>query len=208
MARVFIYDSDATVDDQGQAVEFAMDGGFKPSSPMRLHGGPRGDQRNVSYEFVVSGTAGLSMDLEWYQEFFNDHPWINLPQSLPQYFTPQASAGINPKPQARRFPGAGSEYPWAREQVAIAGDDGAIAHFNITRTVTAAGGSPEPSADCRYFPMLVHALWCRIQIRPTSAEPWPRLRIFAHGGGLDDIASYTERANLPFSWSVPAAEEE
>ena len=204
MARILIYDTDATVDDAGQALEHAMDGNFKPTVPMRLHGGPSGDQRNISYEFVVSSDAGLSITLEWYQEFFNDHPWVNLPTQLPVNFVQQATPGINPKPAGRVFPGAASEYPWAREQVAIAGAAGAIDHYDITRTVTNAGGAANPDADCRYFQMLVHALWCRIQIRPTSAAPYPRVRIYAHCGGLDNIAAYTERQLLPFSWQVPS----
>lgn len=208
MARILIYDSDATVDDAGQAVEMTMDGNFKPSSPMRLHGGPKGDQRNVSYEFVISSELGLSIDLEWYQAFFNDHPMVNLPLSLPLNFRQQATPGINPKPGGRIFPGSSGEYPWAREQIAIAGAAGAIDHYDITRAIASAGGVAEPSADCRYYPMLVHALWCQVQVRPTSAAPWPRVRIFAHGGGLDNIASYTERQLLPFSWAVQGGADE
>lgn len=184
-----------------------MDGNFKPSSPVRLHGGPKGDQRNISYEFVISSATGLTATFEWYQAFFNDHPWVNLPTALPQSFRQQATPGINPKPGGRVFPGSLGEYPWAREQIAIAGADGVINHYNIVRTMTDVGAVAEPEADCRYFPMLVHSLWCHIQVRPTSAAPYPRLRIFAHIGGLGNLAAYTERQLLPFSWAVQGHEE-
>lgn len=176
---------------------------------MRAHGGPKGDQRNISYEFVLSGEpTGEDIDFEWYQEFFNDHPWINLGASLPEGFR-QIFTPVNPAlayPTDRVFPNSGALYPWAREQVAIAGAAGAIDHYNVTRTIADVSVPSATGADCRYFPMLVHTMWVRIAIRTTTAAPaggYPRLRIYGHGGGLTDIEAYSERIDQVFDWTVP-----
>jgi hypothetical protein len=179
---------------------------------MRCHGGPRGDQRNISYEFVLSGDPiSSALDFEWYQEFFNDHPWVNLGASLPdgfrQVFTPATPARAYP--DARVFPGSAENYPWAREQVAIAGAAGAIDHYNVTRAIASMSVPMASGADIRYFPMLVHTMWVRIAIRTTTATPaggYPHFRIYGHAGGLTEIEAYSERISTIFDWAVPAAE--
>lgn len=212
MARVLIYDSRATEDSQSRGIEMSLqENVFKTTYPMRAHGGPKGDQRNISYEFILSGDpVGQEIDLEWYQEFFNDHPHVNLGSTVPPGFRSAYPAGIAPPsfPDPRIFPGSGAAYPWAREQVAIAGAAGVIDHYNITRNVASVSVPEAQSADCRYFPMLVHTLWVRIKIRTTTASPaggYPRLRIYAHGGGLTDIEAISERIDQVFSWDPTEA---
>lgn len=208
MARILIFDSEATEDNNGGAVSMALSqNSWVTSQSMRCHGGPGGDKRNVSYEFVLSGNpVGASIDLEWYQTFFNDHPWVNLPVALPPEFQQVFPAGSTPPamPSTRVFPESGAEYPWAREQIAIAGAAGVIDHYNITRNVAGMAVPAAGQADCRYFPMMVHTLWTRLQIRTTTdLASYPRLRVYAHGSGLTDVAAYTERINKVFSWVIP-----
>jgi hypothetical protein len=208
MSRVLIYDSEATEDTQGNDPEQGLvTNEWKRSYPMRCHGGPKGDQRNVSYEFVLAGNPiSTAIDLEWYQEFFNDHPWVNLSTALPAEFR-QVWVEPPPFPTQRVFPGSGAEYPWAREQVAIAGAAGVIDHYNITRNVASMSVPSGEGADCRYFPMLVHTLWARIAVRTTTAlGSYPRLRIYGHTGGIGEVEEYTERTSKPFAWAVPFAE--
>jgi hypothetical protein len=214
MARILIYDSEKTVEDAGQAVDMALsENEWKTSVPVRAHGGPKGDQRNISYEFILSGNPlSTAIDFEWYQEYFNDHPWVNIGSNLPTGFRQVFPEGSPPSgyPGSRVFPGSGAEYPWAREQVAIAGAAGVIDHYNITRNVAGMSVPGADGADCRYFPMLVHTLWVRIAIRTTTAQPvggYPQFRIFAHGGGLTDIEAYSERIDEVFAWEVPLPEE-
>jgi len=206
MARILIFDSTATQNDADEPVEMGLARNvYATSMPVRMHGGPSGDQRHVSYEFIVSSDEGFSTNIEWYQEFFNDHPWVNMPSALPASF--RATTIIPARPTYRVFPGSSNSMPWAREQVAIAGAAGVIDHYDITRVITTAGVAKWPDADCRYYPMLVHALWVRIKIRVTDAgsgdlPDYPRIRVFAHAGGLGNIASYTERSTRPFSGRV------
>lgn len=208
MARIPIFDSVAVVGNQGIAVDngLAQDS-WVPSRPVRLTGGLAGDQRNISHEFVLSGDSLSAWDIEWYQEFWGDTPYVNVvgPENIPPAMRQGASVG--PFPVERVFPGSGAAYPWAREQIAIAGLAGVIAHYDITRQVTmtvpAIGG-----AHCKWFPMLVHGYWTRLQVRTTTATAGvtlPRLRIFAHVGGATNIAEYTERIDVPFDWGIPEA---
>jgi len=211
MARILIFDNTATVDDAGNDVEMGptVQNQWRTSQAVRCHGGQSGDQRNISYELVVDSDAGYNTTIEWYQEFFNDHPWVNLTtEVLRPYFNYTATTQPAAMPSTRVFPASTGEYPWAREQVAIAGAAGIINHFNIVRTVTNAGGEARPSADCRYYPMLVHTLWTRIKLRATDAGAqigdeyvYPRIRMYAHIGGLGELAEFTERQLLPFSWA-------
>jgi hypothetical protein len=153
---------------------------------------------------VLSGTPiSTNVTFEWYQEFFNDHPWVNLSSALPANFR-QAFTTPPAYPNVRVFPGSESDYPWAREQNAIAGAAGAISMYNVTRT-TANMFVPEvKNADCRYYAMFVHTLWVRIAIRTTtSLGTYPRFRIYAHAGGIGEEAEYAERISIPYGWATP-----
>jgi len=208
MSRIPIFDSAATEGSAGQPVDnpLAQDQ-WSYSRPVPLRSGPAGDQRNIAYEFVLSGEDYSAWDFEWYQSFWGDCPFVNLggaplPPSMRQ------TVAIGAFPLQRVFPDSLDGYPWAREQIAIAGLIGAINHYNITRYVTMTVPGPG-EADCRWFPMLVHAYWVRIHVRTTTALPQgattPRLRVFAHVGGASEIGEYTERQDKPFDWEIPEA---
>jgi len=206
MGRIPIFDSEASVGSNGLGVDHALaQDSWVISRPVRLTGGPAGDQRNISYEFVLSGLSLTDWAIEWYQSFWGDTPWVNLVSAvgLPQAM--RQGVPIGAFPDERVFPGSAAAYPWAREQIAVAGIGGIIAHYNILRQVTmtvpALGG-----ADCRWYPMLVHGYWTRLHIRTTTVTAdvvVPRLRVFAHVGGSTDIAEYTERIAEPFDWFIP-----
>lgn len=166
MARLIIFDSSAAVDSAGAAVDMALAATAKRSKAVRIFGSPQGDSRNLSYEFVLSGTPG-SYDIYWYQEFFNDEP------------------SLDAQPSARTFPGAGVDFPWSREQVQQLSGAGVIQHYNAERRILTM--SPGTTADCRWFPMCVHSLWVRLAIwTPTTLGVTPpKLRVFAHVGGYD-----------------------
>lgn len=203
MARIPIYDSIATLFSDGStAVDQALvTDDWKRSAGVRLSGGPAGDQRNVSYEFVLSGSVLTAFVFEWYQEFWGDYPYIwGAVENLP---SPMLPKNTTPMPTDRVFPGAPTSCPWAREQIAIAGAAGAIDHYDITRSTTMTVPAVN-SAHCKWLPMLVHGYWTRIAIRPTTTigDPAPRLRIYAHVGGHTDVGEYTEALSVPYNYGL------
>jgi hypothetical protein len=179
MARLIVFDSGATVDSAGAAVDMALASSAKRSKAVRGFGAPDGDSRHISWEFLLSGTPG-SYDIYWYQEFFNDEP------------------SLDAQPTVRTFPGADPTYSWAREQVQQLVGSGVIEHYNGERHILAM--SPGTTADVRWFPMLVHAYWTRLAIwTPTALGVTPpRLRVFAHVGGYDAQA-VLEAATTPYA---------
>lgn len=204
MARIPIFDSEAVEGSSGLLVEHSLSqNDWRTSRPVRLSG----DQRNVSYEFILSGRNLSAWALEWYQEFWGDNPYINIVGStgLPSGMRQDADISNN-FPGERVFPGSLASYPWAREQISLAGLAGAITHYNITRYVTMTVPSAG-NAECRWFPMLVHGYWVRLKIRTTTAtaqvSPLPQLRVYAHVGGASELAEYCERLAVPFDWVIP-----
>jgi len=176
MARLLIFDSAATVDSAGAAVDMAVTAAYKPTKAVRCFGAPDGDTRNVGFEFDLSGgTAGL-YDVLWYMEFYNDDPSLVT--------QPNVRTGIVVAP------------PWAREQTAEGGTSGAINHYNVERTIQ--DMSP---TDVRWFPMVVQTLWTRLEVKSANiaaAVSAPRLRIFAHVGGYDSQA-VLEAGTVPYA---------
>ncbi len=66
MARLLIFDSNATVDTEGNAVDMALSSSEKRSTALRLSG-----ERVVGFEFVLEGAAG-NVDLYWWVEQYSD----------------------------------------------------------------------------------------------------------------------------------------
>lgn len=66
MARLLIFDSNATVNTSGDPVDMALSSTEKRSSALLLS-----DQRVVGLEFVLEGAAG-NVELEWWVEQYSD----------------------------------------------------------------------------------------------------------------------------------------
>jgi hypothetical protein len=165
MARILIFDSGIAVDSNGNAVSMVLSSAAVRSKALHLFGTPDGDVRNISYEFILSGGTG-AINVYWYQEFFND------------------SASLKAQPSGREFPGANVAWAWAREQTAQLTGSGVIEHYNVERRIMSMNGAS--SADCRWFPMLVHSLWTRLAIwTPSTLAGSERLKVFASVGGYD-----------------------
>jgi hypothetical protein len=195
-ARIPIYDSVANATKPGgHTINHSLNQNtWRTSQPVRLFGGPGGDIRNVSFEFILSGDNVSSWDFEWYQEFFGDSPHIDRPNETLKY------------PTNRVFPHKEPNTPWCRETVSIAGAAGAIDHYEITRSLTMQNTNGAGYGHSLWFPMLVHGLWGRIKIRTTTAtggvSPLPILRIYAHIAGHTDVEHYVERLTAPWDYET------
>jgi hypothetical protein len=155
---------------------------YVPSYPVRLFGGgPGGDQKNISYEFLAyrgDGTAGTSL-FYWYQEFWNDSPSLGSP------------------PSARTFPGAPPNCGWAIDNTENVGSS-LITFTRATRESSLLYLTPE------YYPLLVYAYWVRLQIAFIDAVNPPNpdiiLRVWAHVGGHEE-SEYTESLTDPYAYN-------
>lgn len=185
MARIPIFDSEAAVGSDGEPVTMTLVGNQQVHS-VKFRCFADRDIRNLSYEFLLTGAGSATWNFTWYQEFYNDEPW------------PLGSSPVGlPYPTERTFPGATAGLPWSREQTEEAGGAGAIAHYNVTRTISLV----EP-ADSRHFPMLIQSLWTRLAITPTTVEAaYPRLRVWVLIAGHPQ-EKYLETLALPFRYNV------
>jgi hypothetical protein len=182
VARIPIFDSEATVDSAGNAINQSLVlATARRSMPVRLFGAADGMIQQVSFEFILNGAAG-NLTLQWYLEYFGDTPTVNS------------------FPSNRVFPGADPAWPWSREQSAESSGSGGINHYNVTRTIQSFNAAG--AADSRWFPMNVHALWCRLAVTPTAGilTPAQRLRIFAHCGGYGSEEAL-EALTVPYGYN-------
>jgi len=187
MARIPIFDSQATVGSADRAVEMAFVYNT-PVASMPFRCFATKDIRNITYEFFLSGLGTGAWEFQWYQEYFMDEPWPQGHSRAP---------GMYGYPTERTFPGAGTSLPWAREQSQELAGAGAINHYNVTRTITL----NEPS-DSRHLPMQIQALWTRIAITPTTNDsPYPRLRVWVSVAGHPQEL-YLETLATPFQYNV------
>lgn len=195
MAHFLIFDSSATVDSRGEALNMSLVPGaaVRTSMAVRLFGSPDGDTRHVGFEFNMLGPAGVNIDvpIRWRMQFFNDR------------LADPSAAASNAAQQTRyqSAPSAWRDAPiigyqnlaWASECVEIVGGAGAVTHFPATRLVTlnpSTGGDESGclnGLDSIYFPMTVHAMWVRLAVWQVTADvalpAANRLLIFAVAGG-------------------------
>lgn len=176
MAHLLIYDSAATVDADGNAINgaFAAPGAGVLAAtpiftkPVRLYGAPDGDISQVGFEFWV--TSDASFTLNWYMEFYNDRP-VDYP--LPTNHVAPLEV-----PTAA----------WAREQTEEVAGAGVVNHYNVARAINAAGGA---TRDVRYFPMVVHGLFVRLALYSAAAPiAGYAARVYAVVGGVDQQVVY------------------
>lgn len=169
MARILIFDSAATVDSVGNAVDMTFLGrgsAFMRTKAVRGFGAPDGDGRNIAFEFALFGGTSGAYDVTWFMEFYNDKP------------------SLDAQPATRD-----SGLPWAHEQSAEAAASGVVNHYDVYRTIQDMDTSG--AGDVRTFPMVMQSLWTRLGLRSTAvslAAVPPRLQIFALVGGYDSQA--------------------
>lgn len=218
MAHFLIFDSSATVDNRGEALDQSLaplgsvGAAVRTSKAVRLFGPPDGDIRHVGFEFNMLGPVDVSLDVQirWRLQFFNDR--IGAP-----------SAAASNAPGQYRYqsaPDAWRDAPiigyrnlaWASECVEIVGGAGAIAHYPATRLVTLNPGTGGDESGCPngldsvYFPMNVHAMWVRLAVwqaaTDTALPTTDRLLIFAVVGGYT-LPKLMEQSTTP--WAGGAA---
>jgi hypothetical protein len=187
MSRFLIFDTSAAVDSKGNTIDqavFSDAPNVKRSVPVRLYGAPDGDIRYLSLEFLLEAAAGVGevIPLLWAMEFQSDKPAIVIP-------TLRTDLNVTPT------------QPWGAEQTQETGGSGAVAHYDVTRTMSC-NTNIAALAVCKVVTLMVHALFARVKINvasaPTNAH---RLRIFAiMGGQVEESAA--EASQVPWIGSV------
>ena len=198
MARLFIYDSNATEDAAGNAVAMSLSNDvYRTTQPVRLYGCVDGPVNDIGYEVLFEGDRNVSsaapVELYWYQEFYNDAPSRGLPSA-------RVATGVSPM------------RGWSREQLQYA--DGTlvspstvltqIEHYDIRRHVILADGvtyfaDENTRARLLYFPVSVHAYFTRLKLAVHTLPAGTfRLRVWAVVGGQDQQTAQ-EALTVPYA---------
>ncbi len=193
MARILIFDSSPSLEGNPYDQSPLGDAGdIKRSAPVRLFT-HEGHIPNVSFEFLMVD-QNATLDLRWYQEFYTDHTHMGMDGVSARGTTGELNRNA-PRPTQRDFPGATSAMTWAREQVAIVGAGGAIAHFDALRSMTLTDN------QARYFPMEVHSLWMRLAVYAIAPVGNTAVRIWANVAGLAE-SKWLREQTVPYNYAV------
>jgi len=194
VAHILIFDSDATELEDGSAADMSLAAvsDEKASMPVRLFAA-NGHIENISYEFLYRDVnGGADVDLQWYQQFYNDRSHVGEPD-LPNG---QGNAGHR-APTTRTFPGTNPVDAWAREHTEeVTAGTGTTDHYAITRQVTMSANS------CAYFPMIVHGMWVSLRILTTTVGFPGRLIVFAVTGGVGATDYLENTLTAPYQYIV------
>jgi len=198
VARLLIFDSNATVDAGGNVIkdysgvpvlgtlnDVSIPSKTFVTQPVRLSGALDGPAPEVLYEFLFDGGPAVApadwIDLSWWQEFYND----GLARQLPSLRT---AAGVNPN------------FGWPRETVQYGAAPTSPSDLIRTRVevyepvrhiVLADGYNYFVQDDNHSFLIAcpVSGLYARLAFALGASGPWPvntyRLRVWAMLGGYD-----------------------
>lgn len=199
MARLLIFDSNATVDAGGNVIkdyngvnvlgtlnDVSIPSKTFATQPVRLYGALDGPVTEVPYEFLFEGGPAVAptdwLDLTWWQEFYNDRPSRTLPN-------------------LRTAPDVNPNFGWARETIQYGAAPTSpsdlirtrVEVYEPVRHIVLADGYNYfvQSGDNHSFVVVcpVSGLYTRLAFALAASGAWPvntyRLRVWAVVGGYD-----------------------
>jgi len=196
MARINVFDSTASVDSAGNAVNFNCAAALTEATatrtyPVRIYS-PDEDTTVVGWEFVSSfPAANAVLALRWWQEFYCDKASL-----------------ASPPGSARDWLGLDPSVPWMRETFAVFGG-GAFVDIAPPIRRTAMQRRVGSNFESLYVPLTVYGLWVKlalyVDIASCTAITSPndcRVQVYAHVGAHDERQYLIENGSVPYAYNA------